>query len=94
MKGIVLYILAWQGLELFHINEVYFQCIRQKAVPVSIFPEMEHSMEIINRHRLKINDIDRNHIGQQAVVLAFRQPACELPAPVEKASSVHVPVIT
>ena len=54
---------------------------------------MEYGMEIINRYGLKIYDIDRNHIGQQAVVLAFRQAAREFPAPVEKASPVHVPII-
>ena len=80
MKGIVLYILARQGLELLHVNEVYFQCIRQKAVPVGIFPEMEHAVEIVNRYSLKVCDINRNHIRQQAVVPALCQAACKLPA--------------
>ncbi len=72
MEGIVLNVLVRQGLELLHVNEVDFQCVRQKAVPVGILPEMEHGMEIIHCHSLKIYDVDRNHIGQQTIVLAFR----------------------
>ncbi len=54
VQGIVLIVLIWKGIELFHIYKMYFQCIRQKAVPVDILPEMECAVEIINRYSLKI----------------------------------------
>ena len=45
MERIVLNVLVRQGIELLHVNEVDFQRIRQKTVPVGIFPEMEYGMK-------------------------------------------------